>query len=174
MPVFNIKPVSAGSAHISALRDLLIETVASGGSVGFMHPLEPTDAEQFWLNALASAEKGERIILGAFDGDILAGTVSLLFVQAPNQPHRAEIGKLMTSLIYRGQGVATLLMQSAETLALEHGRMHLMLDTASDGGAVSLYERLGFNRAGEVPDFALKPQGGLTGTVYFWKHLRRV
>ena len=172
MTAFDVRPVSSERAHIGMLRDLLTETVASGGSVSFMHPLDPAEAENFWVSALKSAESGERIILGAFDGDKLAGTVSLFFVQAANQPHRAEIGKLMTAVSYRGQGVATLLMQAAETLARQHGRSHLMLDTASEGGAVALYERLGFIRVGEVPDFALKPHGGLTGTVYFWKPLK--
>lgn len=171
MPFFVIKPVSATPENIAALSDLLIETVASGGSVSFMHPLERQEATDFWRNAFASAAQGERFILGAYEGDRLAGTVSLFLIQAANQLHRAEIGKLMTSVNYRGQGVATLLMQSAETMALEHGRTHLMLDTATDGGAAPLYERLGFTLAGEIPNFALKPHGGLTGTLFFWKSL---
>lgn len=171
MPVFAIKPVSATPEHIAALSDLLIETVASGGSVSFMHPLERQEAMSFWRNAFASAAQDERIILGAFDGYRLAGTVSLLLIQAANQLHRAEIGKLMTAVNYRGQGIATLLMQAAESMALDHGRTHLMLDTATDGGAAPLYVKLGFSLAGEIPDFALKPHGGLTGTLFFWKRL---
>lgn len=171
MAVFQIRPVSSSPMHFIMLCNLLIETVASGGSVGFMHPLAREDAEGFWRGALRSVTQNERIILGAFDGDRLAGTVSLVLVQAHNQTHRAEISKLMTSVDYRGQGVATLLMQAAEELALKHDRMHLMLDTASDSNAVSLYEKLGFERVGEVPDFALNPFGKLTGTIFYWKAL---
>ncbi len=167
-----VKPVPATNSHLAALRDLLIETVASGGSVSFMYPLAPDAAEAFWRNAFAAADAGERIILGAFDGDRLAGTVSLHLVGTPNQPHRAEIAKLMTAVAYRGKGVATQLMQAVQALALQHGRTHLLLDTASDSNAVSLYEKLGFIRAGEVPDFALTPHGVLTGTIFFWKPLR--
>lgn len=172
MTAFEIKPVSTSAEQLVMLCHLLVETVASGGSVSFMHPMEGAVAEAFWIDALRSAAQGERIILGAYDGDRLAGTVSLVFVQTPNQPHRAEISKLMTSVDYRGQGVATLLMQAAEALAIDHGRTHLMLDTASDSNAVTLYEKLGFKRAGEIPDFALNPFGELTGTVFFWKSLQ--
>ncbi|MCF7644923.1 GNAT family N-acetyltransferase [Bacillus subtilis] len=171
MTVFSIRPVSSTPAQLTMLCNLLIETVASGGSVSFLHPLEPADAENFWRDVLESADQGERIILGAYDGERLAGTVSLVLVQTPNQPHRAEISKLMTSVDYRGQGVATLLMQAAEALARDHKRTHLVLDTASDSNAVSLYEKLGFLRAGEIPDFALNPFGELTGTIIFWKNL---
>lgn len=171
MSVFVIKPITATPDHIAALSDLLIATVAGGGSVSFMHPLERDEAERFWKHALACAVQGERIILGAFEGEVLAGTVSLFLIQAANQLHRAEIGKLMTAMDYRGQGVATLLMQAAEAKALEHGRTHLLLDTATEGGAAALYDRLGFKLVGEIPDFALKPHGGLTGTLFFWKPL---
>ncbi|MGQ5718583.1 GNAT family N-acetyltransferase [Pseudochrobactrum asaccharolyticum] len=171
MTDFSIRPVSSSPAQLTMLSNLLVETVASGGSVSFMHPLELADAEGFWRGVLDSAAQGERIILGAYDGGRLAGTVSLVLVQTPNQPHRAEISKLMTSVDYRGQGVATLLMQAAEALARDHKRTHLMLDTASDSNAVSLYEKLGFLRAGEIPDFALNPYGELTGTILFWKSL---
>ncbi|MDR0253634.1 MAG: GNAT family N-acetyltransferase [Brucellaceae bacterium] len=172
MTAIEIRPVPFDDMTIAMLRDLLVETVASGGSVSFMHPLQPEQAEQFWRNVLQSAEQGERIVLGAYDGEKLAGTVSLVLVQTPNQPHRAEISKLMTSVAYRGQGVASFLMRKAEALAAEHGRTHLMMDTASDSNAVSLYERLGFIRAGEIPDFALNPFGELTGTILFWKSLK--
>ena len=153
------------------LRDLLIETVAGGGSVSFLHPLALENAAAFWDSAFAAAAQGERIILGAWDDEILAGTVTLLLDCPPNQPHRAEVAKLMTRVDYRGQGVATALMQAAERLAAEHGRTLLMLDTATDGGASSLYKRLGFTLAGVIPDYALKPHGGLTGTMIYWKQI---
>ena len=96
------------------LSELLIETVANGGSVSFMHPLQRQAADAFWDGALAAAGRGERIILGAFDGDVLAGTVTLLLDCPPNQPHRAEIAKMMTRLSHRCRGIATALMRTAE------------------------------------------------------------
>jgi GNAT superfamily N-acetyltransferase len=167
-----IKPLTAVPATRAMLSEILVEVVAHGGSVSFMHPLAPEAANLFWDGALAAAERGERIVLGAWDGDRLVGTVSLLLDCPPNQPHRAEIAKMMTRLSHRGHGIAGALMRSAEALAVRHGRTLLVLDTATDGGAARLYEQLGYTLAGEIPDFALKPHGGLTGTLIYWKRIR--
>jgi ribosomal protein S18 acetylase RimI-like enzyme len=160
------------SAPVQAmLADLLVETVASGGSVGFMHPLAPETAAGFWAGALAAAERGERVIFGAWDGDALVGTVTLLLDLPPNQPHRAEIAKMMTRVSHRGRGVATALLHAAEAVAAARGRSLLVLDTAKDEGAAGLYQRQGFSLAGEIPDYALKPRGGLTSTLIYWKRI---
>lgn len=166
-----IRPLTAAPATRAMLTDILVEVVAHGGSVSFMHPLTPEAASRFWDGALAAAERGERIVLGAWDGDMLVGTVSLLLDFPSNQPHRAEIAKMMTRVSHRGRGVAGALMHAAEALAVRHGRTLLVLDTATDGGAARLYERLGFTLAGEIQDFALKPHGGLTGTLIYWKRI---
>ncbi len=171
MPHFAIKPLEDGPEIRRALGELLIETVASGGSVSFMHPLSPDDAGAFWRDSLAAAARGERIVLGAFDGDDLIGTVTLLLKLPPNQPHRAEIAKMMTRVAHRKRGVATALMRAAEQLAIAHGRTLLVLDTAEEDGAAPLYERLGFKLTGLIPDYALKPHGGLTGTLIYWKRI---
>ena len=171
MSPFAIKPLEDSPPIRSALGRLLVETVANGGSVSFMHPLPPTDAEAFWKDSLASAARGERIVLGAFDGDALIGTVTLLLSLPPNQPHRAEIAKMMTRVSHRNRGAATALMHAAEQLAIERGRTLLVLDTAVDEGASGLYERLGFQLTGIIPDYALKPLGGLTGTMIYWKRI---
>lgn len=155
----------------SQLSEVLVEVVANGGSVSFMHPLEPERARAFWQDALAAATRGERVVLGAWDGEVLAGTVTLLLDCPPNQPHRGEIAKLMTRMSHRGLGVARTLMRAVEEVARERGRTLLVLDTATDGGAAGLYERLGWVLAGEIPDFALKPHGGLSGTLIYWKRL---
>ena len=171
MSDITIAPLTATPAILAALGEILVETVAAGGSVSFMHPLAPDAARGFWANSLAAAARGERIVLGAFDGERLAGTVTLLLDCPPNQPHRAEIAKMMTRVRDRGRGIASVLMRAAERLAVERARTLLVLDTASDGGAAGLYERLGFTLAGEIPDYALKPQGGLTGTMIYWKRV---
>jgi ribosomal protein S18 acetylase RimI-like enzyme len=172
VPKFNIAPLKTSPQVCAALSEILIEAVASGGSVSFMHPLAPQTAERFWRDSLASADRGERIVLGAFDAERLIGTVTLLLDLPPNQPHRAEIAKMMTRISHRSRGVATALMQVAERLAVERGRTLLVLDTAVEDGASRLYEGLGFNLTGVIPDYALKPHGGLTGTMIYWKRIQ--
>jgi ribosomal protein S18 acetylase RimI-like enzyme len=171
MGSIEIKALTGAARARDMLADILIETVAAGGSVSFMHPLAREAAEAFWEKSLQAAARGERVVLGAWDGDALIGTVTLLLDFAPNQPHRAEIAKLMTSVDQRGKGVATSLMRAAEHLAVEKGRTLLVLDTAAEEGASGLYEKLGFTLTGEIPDYALKPHGGLTGTLIYWKRI---
>ncbi|TIR18070.1 MAG: GNAT family N-acetyltransferase [Mesorhizobium sp.] len=171
MNALEIRVLSDDAATIAMLADLLIETVAAGGSVSFMHPLPAEAALDFCRKSLAAAARGERAVLGAWQDGVLAGTVTLLLDLPSNQPHRAEIAKLMTRRDHRGKGVATSLMRAAEALAVEKGRTLLVLDTASEEGAAGLYEKLGFTLTGEIPDFALKPHGGLTGTLIYWKRI---
>lgn len=173
MPPIRIAPLTASPDTIAALSEMLVETVAHGGSVSFMHPIPLQAAETFWQDSLGAAARGERIVFGAFDGESLIGTVTLLLNLPPNQPHRAEIAKMMTRLSHRHRGVATVLLREAERIALERGRWLLVLDTAEDEGAAGLYERLGFKLTGVIPDYALKPHGGLTGTLIYWKRLER-
>lgn len=166
-----VRPLSATPETLAALADLLVETVASGGSVSFMHPLDPADALAFWTKSLDSAARGERVVFGAFDGDALVSTLTLLCDCPPNQPHRAELAKMMTRPSHRGRGLASALIRAAEAEARARGRWLIVLDTATDEGAAGLYERHGFTLAGEIPDYALKPHGGLTGTLLYWKRL---
>jgi ribosomal protein S18 acetylase RimI-like enzyme len=166
-----IKALSPSPTIRAMLSDLLIETVAHGGSVSFLHPLQPEMANAFWESSLAAVARGERIILGALDRDLLVGTVTLLLDLPPNQPHRAEIAKMMTRVSHRKRGIATALMRTAERTALERGRTLLVLDTAVDDGASTLYEGLGYNLTGVIPDYAFKPHGGLTGTKIYWKRI---
>jgi ribosomal protein S18 acetylase RimI-like enzyme len=173
MPDIEIRALGASPDIGAMLSDMLIETVANGGSVSFMHPLAPEAADAFWRDALASAERGERIVFGAFDGENLVGTVTLLLSLPPNQPHRAEIAKMMTRISHRHRGIASALLQAAEHAAVERGRWLLVLDTAVDEGASGLYERMGFKLSGIIPEYALRPHGGLTGTMIYWKRLQQ-
>jgi ribosomal protein S18 acetylase RimI-like enzyme len=171
MSEIEIKALSASPKICEMLSEIMIEVVANGGSIGFMHPLEPVRARAFWDDALAAAGRGERIVLGAWDGEVLAGTVTLLLDCPPNQPHRAEIAKMMTRTSHRGRGFASALMREAEALAVKRARTLLVLDTAVEDGASGLYEKQGFVLAGTIPDYALKPHGGLTGTKVYWKRI---
>jgi GNAT superfamily N-acetyltransferase len=169
--VLEIVALKSSPDMIAALADLLIETVAHGGSVSFMHPLAPQVASAFWAKSLAAADEGRRVVLGAFEQGELVGTVTLLLDCPPNQPHRGEIAKMMTRVNRRGRGIARALMIEAERIARERGRTLLTLDTAEDEGAGPFYDKLGYTRAGVIPDYALKPFGGLCGTIIYWKRL---
>lgn len=171
MPDINIAPLNASAPIRAALSEILIEAVASGGSVSFMHPLPQKTADAFWRGSLAAADRGERIVFGAFDAAQLIGTVTLLLEVPQNQQHRAEIAKMMTRISHSGRGIAKALMRHAERIALERGRTLLVLDTAVEDGASGLYEALGFRLCGVIPDYALKPRGGLTGAMFYWKRI---
>jgi ribosomal protein S18 acetylase RimI-like enzyme len=165
----HIAALTDNAEVIAALSDILVEVVANGGSVSFMHPLARDVAANFWKDSLARAGSGGCVVLGAWEGDDLIGTVTLELATPPNQPHRAEIAKLMTRVSRRGRGVARSLMLEAERIAAERGRTLLVLDTAVEDGAAELYERLGYHRVGVIPGYALKPHGGLTGTIIYFK-----
>jgi ribosomal protein S18 acetylase RimI-like enzyme len=167
----DIGPLAASPDAIEALVDLLIETVASGASVTFMHPLSRDLARRFWEASLAAADRGERVVLGAREHGRLIGTVTLSLDTPDNQQHRAEISKLMTALAYRRRGIARALMHEAERIAAARGRILLTLDTAAEEGAAGFYERLGYCRAGMIPDYAYKPHGGLSATLLYYKHI---
>ena len=158
-------------ADRDALCALLRETVAGNGSVGFMHPLSEADAQAFWTEALASAARGERIVLGAWRDGRLAGTGTLVLAMAPSQPHRAELTKVMTAQSARGSGVGAALIAALEQSARDHGKSLLTLDAAVIDGATAFYRRLGYRSAGDIPDYAYKPLGGLGATRVFWKSL---
>ncbi len=173
MSGIRIQPLSASPKISEALSALMIDVVANNGSVSFMHPLEPERARAFWDTAFAAAARGQRIILGAFDDESgsLAGTVTVLLDCPPNQPHRAEIAKMMTAPSHRRRGIASALLTEAERLAVSHRRTLLVLDTATVDGASPLYERHGYTFAGEIPGYALTPYGQLTGTRLYWKRI---
>lgn len=167
----SIRPLGPEASTIARLSEILAEVVAANGSVHFMHPIPHGAAEAYWQKALEGAEEGDRVVLGAFLGTVLAGTVTLFLAAPPNQPFRAEIWKLMVAPVYRRMGLARALMAEAESLARERGRTLLNLDTAVEGGASELYESLGWTRAGVIPDYAFKPRGGLVGTAIYYKKI---
>jgi len=164
-----IRPIGPEAAP--RLAEILAETVAAGGSVHFMDPTPMDEARAYWAGALAGAAAGDRVVLGGFVDGRLEGTVTLFLDTPPNQPFRAEIWKLMVAPSARRQGIARALMLAAEALAAARGRTLLNLDTATEGGAAELYESLGWVRAGVIPDYAFKPQGGLTGTAIYYKRI---
>ena len=157
---------------VGALAAVLVDCVEGGASVSFMPPFGQADGEAFFSKVAAGVEVGERILLAAFDGGELVGTVQILTALPPNQPHRADVAKLLVTRSARGKGVAQRLMEAVEREALAAGKTLLVLDTVTGGTAERLYERLGWVKAGVIPNYALFPDGRLTATTIFWKELR--
>jgi GNAT superfamily N-acetyltransferase len=162
--------VHASEAELGQLVELLIDCVDGGASVSFMQPLTQERALAFWRRVADEARRGGRALLVAEDAQGIAGTVQLVLDQPENQPHRADLAKMLVRRRARRQGLGALLMQAAEEVARECGKTLLVLDTASDD-ALRLYERLGWQRVGVIPDYALLPQGGLCATTYFYRVL---
>ncbi|MBL0730912.1 GNAT family N-acetyltransferase [Piscinibacter sp. HJYY11] len=161
----------ATRAHMPALCDLLMDCVAGGASVGFVQPMSTAKAQRFWEGVAASVAREETVLLVARDGDgRVAGTVQLVLALKENQPHRAEVSKLLVHRRARRLGVGALLMREAEAVARRIGRTVLVLDTSTPE-AERLYEREGWSRCGTIPDYALMPDGSLCGTTIFFKRL---
>ncbi len=158
-------------AHLSDLANVLVDCVEGGASVSFMPPFTQSDAEAFFHKVAKGVEAGERILLAAFLDSKLVGTVQLLTAMPPNQPHRAEIAKMLVLRSARSRGIGEALMRRAEECALEAGKTLLVLDTVLGGAAERLYARLGWNKAGAIPKYALMPDGSWCDTVIFWKSL---
>ena len=161
--------VSVTGIQIQALADVLIDCVAGGASVSFMHPLSQEKAVAFWRGVAEGVEQGERVLLVAEDDIGIVGTVQLILAQPENQPHRADVSKMLVHRRARRKGLGAALMRAAEAEARECGKTLLMLDTTSGMDAERLYARLGWQRFGEVPGHALLPQGGLSNTAFFYR-----
>ena len=157
-------------AEIEALADVLVDCVEGGASVSFMLPLEHARAAAFWRGVAEGVTRGERALLVAEDASGIVGTVQLVLAQPENQPHRADLSKMLVMRRARQRGVGELLMRAAEQAAIDSGKTLLVLDTAS-GAAERLYARCGWQRVGAIPGFALLPAGGPCATVFFYKRL---
>lgn len=156
------------------LGDVLIDCVEGGASVSFMHPMTRAKADAFWRAVADDVARGERAVLVAED-DVggIVGTVQLVLRLPENQPHRAEVAKMLVHRRARRRGLAATLMAAVEAEARREGKTLLVLDTVTGGDAERLYDRLGWERCGRIPDFALLPDGRPCGTTVFFKVLGR-
>jgi GNAT superfamily N-acetyltransferase len=160
-------------ARIAALSAVLVDCVEGGASVSFMAPLAREKAEAFWQSVAEGVAAGDRLLLVAEDratGEIV-GTVQVVLRVPENQPHRAEVAKMLVRRSARRQGVGSRLMRAAEDAARAAGKTLLVLDTVTGDNGERLYERLGWVRVGVVPDYALMPDGRPCDTTIFYKHL---
>lgn len=159
-------------ARIDELCDVLSDCVIRGASVSFVLPFEPSKAREFWHGVAQSAGRGERVVLAIDNASgVIVGTVQLIVQQPENQPHRADVAKLLVHSSARRQGLARQLMIALEASARQQQKTQLVLDTATGSDAELFYHSCGWIKAGEIPDYALMPDGKLTGTTLFYKSL---
>jgi GNAT superfamily N-acetyltransferase len=158
-------------AELDRLAAVLADCVEGGASVSFMAPFPQEEARAFFVDAAAEVDARRRVLLAAYAGGELVGTVQVILALPPNQPHRGEIAKLLVSRTARRRGVARLLMEHAEAEARAEGKTLLVLDTVTGDDAERLYDRLGWTRVGVIPDYALYPDGRPCATTVFFKAL---
>jgi GNAT superfamily N-acetyltransferase len=162
---------TVGDEQIVALADVLIDAIDSDAGVSFLHPLEPVRAQSFWRDVAEDVEAGRRALLVAEDEDGIVGTVQLVLAQPENQPHRADLSKMLVHRRARRRGLGAALLEAAEEMGRVCGKTLLVLDTNTGSDAERLYARMGWTRVGEIPDFSIQPRGGLRATTVFYKVL---
>jgi GNAT superfamily N-acetyltransferase len=162
---------AVGEAEVEGLATLLIDCVEGGASVSFMHPLTRERAVMFWRRVGQGVAAGERALLVAEDEQGLCGTVQLIFDLPENQPHRADLVKMLVHRRARRRGLGTALMRAAEATARECAKTLLVLDAVTGGDGARLYERLGWVRVGEIPGYALMPRGDPCSTTFYYREL---
>jgi GNAT superfamily N-acetyltransferase len=172
-PVNGIESLDAAAAAAAEhrLSDILIACVAGGAGVSFLPPLAPATARAFWKRATPEIAAGTQVLLAGWADGVLAGTVTLHIGTPPNQPHRAEVQKLLVHPDARRRGLARALMQRAELEAARAGRSLLTLDTRAGHAAERLYRAMGWQEAGRIPGYALNADGSPGDTLWFWKTL---
>lgn len=164
------RPERLSEADVDGLCEVLVDCVEGGASVSFMAPFGIDRARAFWRKVADDVARGARMVLIVDDERGVAGTVQLVLDLPENQPHRADLAKMLVHRRARGRGFGDLLLDRVEVEARRIGRSLLVLDTAS-AAAAKLYERHGWIEAGTVPDFALWPQGGFCDTTFYFRRL---
>jgi GNAT superfamily N-acetyltransferase len=156
-------------AHLDGLAAVLADCVEGGASVGYLSPFSREDARRVYETYAAEVELGRRLLLAAFLDCEVVGTVQVVFAPHPNQPHRADIARMLVRRSARRRGIGSRLMERAEEAARTEGKTLLVLDTVTGDDAERLYERLGWTKVGVIPSYALYPDGRPCDTTVFWK-----
>jgi ribosomal protein S18 acetylase RimI-like enzyme len=157
--------------HLDGLASVLHACVAGGASVGYMAPFSHEQARTAFEGFAAEVEEARRLLLAAFSAGALVGTAQVVLALPPNQPHRAEIARVLVHPSARRRGIARMLMAAAESEARAEGRTLLVLDAVTGGDAARLYDALGWTTVGVIPGYALYPDGRPCDTTVFWKAL---
>ena len=172
MAAWKIRRLTAPSDRdLDQLAEVLVDCVEGGASVSFVLPISRERARAFWDRVADGVRRGDRALLVAEDAQGICGTVQLSFDLPENQPHRADLSKMLVHRRTRRQGLGEALLREIESVAREHGRWLLVLDAVSGADGARLYERMGWVRVGEIPDYALYPGGGLCPTTYYYRRL---
>jgi GNAT superfamily N-acetyltransferase len=168
---YSIRRLAPAEAQAAApaLADVMLDCVRGGASIGFMADLTQADALDFWRRQTAAADG--RAILVAEDGEGIFGVVEVIPAPQPNQPHRADVAKMLVHRRGRRAGAGEALMRAAEQAAREMGKTLLVLDTVEDSAGDRLYARVGWTRMGVIPNYALMPDGAPCGAAFFYKAL---
>ena len=171
MTAFKVRRLHAvGDTEIEGLADVLMDVVEGGASVSFMHPFTRDKAVAFWRGVAAGVATGERAIVIAEDDQGVCGTAQLVLALPENQPHRADLAKMLVHRRARRRGIGAAVLNAAEDVARELGKTLLVLDTAS-ADAERLYERGGWIKVGVIPDYALMPDGAFCDTIVYYRRL---
>jgi acetyltransferase len=157
--------------HLAELVALLQNAVNGGAAVSFLAPLARETAEAFWRKGATQIADGTLYLLVAKEEERVAGCVQLALATQVNAPHRAEVQKMMVHQDFRQRGLARALMEAVEEQARQVGRTLLVLDTQEGSVAESFYPKMGYTRAGLIPNFALSSDGTYHATVLFYKWL---
>ena len=169
----SVLTVPISDAALEQLASVLVDCVAGGASVSFMAPFSQDEALAFFRKVSGSVASGDTVLLAAkLDGRII-GTVQLGLDTPPNQPHRADIKKMLVHRAARGHGIGAALMARVEEEARRFGRWLLVLDTVPGENGYRLYRRAGWTESGIIPDYAMFPDGRLCDTALFWKRLEK-
>jgi GNAT superfamily N-acetyltransferase len=163
---------AAAKARLAELTAILLDCVRGGASVSFMEGMTKAEADAFWRRVIKGVATGGRILLAAEHNGRLVGTVQAVASGIPNQPHRADLSKMLVHRSARGHGVGAQLLKAAEDASRQAGWWLMVLDTVVDSSGDRLYARAGWKPVGVVPNFALWPDGRLCATRYFFKDLR--
>lgn len=162
---------SVDERMLAQLAEVTKDCVDAGASIGFMHPFTDAHAITFWRKVADDVAAGRRLLLVAEDDGGVCGTVQLIVDMPDNQPHRADLAKMQVHRRARRKGLGAALLRAAEQTARECGKTLLVLDAVTDGDAARLYAKLGWVRVGDIPNYALFPQGGYCSTTYFYRDL---
>jgi acetyltransferase len=166
-----IRTLESVAPYLNDLSALLIDVVALGAGVSFLHPLSHEDADQFWLSQEAEVQSGKTIMLGSFIDGSLIGTVQLKRAWAPNQPHHSDVSKLLVHSAHRRHGIATHLMRALEDKARALNQTLITFDCSAHGHVEAFYKRLGYICVGHYPGYALTSLGVIEDTALFYKKL---
>lgn len=152
-------PLASASlaADLDMLADVLHAVVHDGAGVSFVAPFSMAQARGFWQESvLPGVRAGTRHVLLArlAEGGRIVGTVQIDCATPPNQPHRAEVLKLLVHPVARRRGIARALMLALEGVAQGKGRTLLTLDTWTGSHAEQLYRSLGYVTVGVIPRYA--------------------